>query len=198
VKIGVLALQGAFREHIAILQKLAVEAKEVRSPSGLVGLDGLIIPGGESTAIIKLAKEYQLSEPIHKMASEGKPVMGTCAGLILLAREITGNNVDTLKLMDISVRRNAFGRQVESFETDLDMPCISGMCHAVFIRAPLIENAGERCRVLATLADGTIVAVKQDNILGLAFHPELSGDDRLHRYFVAMVEDYIRNNPRPG
>ena len=124
--------------------------------------------------------------------------MGTCAGLILLARNITGNNVGTLKLLDVDVRRNAFGRQVESFETDLDMPCIGGMCHAVFIRAPLIERAGENCYVLARLAGGSIVAVRQDNILGLAFHPELSGDNRIHRYFIAMVEDYINKKRSPS
>ena len=190
MKVGVLALQGAFREHVQALKRLGAQAVEVRRPAELAGLDGLIIPGGESTTILKLAGEYDLSTPIKQMAAAGTPIMGTCAGLILLAESVSGENVETLKLMDITVRRNAFGRQVDSFETYLKMPCLGEEpCHAIFIRAPLIERAGKRCQVLATLDDGTVVAVRQDNILALAFHPELSRDARLHRYFLKMIEE---------
>ena len=194
MKIGVLALQGAFIEHIHALRRLGVRAVEVRRAAELAGLDGLIIPGGESTTMVKLAGE--LREPIRALARLGKPVMGTCAGLILLAKKVSDDDMETLGLMDISVRRNAFGRQVDSFETALEMPCLGKEpCHAVFIRAPLIESAGEGCEVLARLADGTIVAVRQQNLLALAFHPELSHDDRLHRYFIKMVE---QSRVKPG
>jgi 5'-phosphate synthase pdxT subunit len=190
MKIGVLALQGAYREHVHAIKKLGAEAVEVRRQAQLKGLDGLIIPGGESTTMAKLAGEYGLRKPVQQMAQEGTPIMGTCAGLILLAAEVDGNGMETLELADITVRRNAFGRQVDSFEIRLDMPCLGKEPYtAIFIRAPLIERAGERCRVLARLPDGTIVAVRQDNILALAFHPELSRDDRLHRYFLKMVEE---------
>jgi 5'-phosphate synthase pdxT subunit len=160
----------------------------VRRPAELAELDGLIIPGGESTTMLKLAAEYGLIEPIRDMAKCGKPVMGTCAGLILLAQRVADDGMKTLGLMDMTVRRNAFGRQVDSFETELDIPCLDGgPFHAVFIRAPLIESAGPECRVLATLADGTIVAVRQDNLLALSFHPELGHDTRLHQYFLDMA-----------
>jgi 5'-phosphate synthase pdxT subunit len=190
MKIGVLALQGAFSEHIRILKRLGAQAVEVRRPAEMDGLDGLIIPGGESTTIVKLADAYGLREPIRRMARAGKPVMGTCAGLILLASAVSDDNIEPLKLMDMTVRRNAFGRQVDSFETQLDMPCLGKEpCHAVFIRAPLIDKTGGKCEVLATLADGAVVAVRQDNLVALAFHPELSHDDRVHRYFLNMVEE---------
>lgn len=190
MKIGVLALQGAFSEHTQTLRKLGVPSVEVRRPAELAELDGLIIPGGESTTMLKLAGEYELTQAIRGMARAGKPIMGTCAGLILLAERVADDGMKTLGLMDMTVRRNAFGRQVDSFETELDMPCLEGgPYHAIFIRAPLIESAGPACQVLASLADGTIVAVRQDNLLALAFHPELSHDARLHRYFIKMAEE---------
>ncbi len=199
MKIGVLALQGAFREHILALRRLGAEAVEVRRPAEFVGLDGLIIPGGESTTMLKLVDAYSLRAPIQKMAREGKPIMGTCAGLIILANRVSDDNLETLKLMDMTVHRNAFGRQVDSFETCLDMPCLgSEPCHAVFIRAPLIEQAGNKCEVLAKLPDGTVVAVRQGNLLGLAFHPELSADMRLHKYFLKMVADSIKKRGAHG
>lgn len=190
VKIGVLALQGAFVEHIHILRRLGVEAVEVRTAKELHGVDGFIIPGGESTTMLKLARHYHLVKPLQQMAEEGKPIMGTCAGMILLANKITESDMQTLCLMDIEVRRNAFGRQVDSFETDLAVPAIGDEpFRAVFIRAPYIEHVGNGVEVLARLDDGTVVAVRQKNLLALAFHPELSHDTRLHEYFVDMVKE---------
>jgi 5'-phosphate synthase pdxT subunit len=190
MKIGVLALQGAFIEHIHILRKLGVEAVEVRTAKELHGIDGLIIPGGESTTILKLARHYHLVKPIQKMTQEDKPIMGTCAGMILLASKITDSDMQPLCLMDIEVRRNAFGRQVDSFETDLAVPAIGDEpFHAVFIRAPYIEHVGNGVEALARLDDGTLVAVRQKNLLALAFHPELSHDTRLHQYFINMVKE---------
>jgi len=190
MKIGVLALQGAFIEHIQTLQKLGAEAVEVRKPKDLEGLDGLIIPGGESTTMLKLARHYRLVKPIQKMAHEGKAIMGTCAGMILLASKITESDMQTLCLMDIEVRRNAFGRQIDSFETDLSVPVIGDKpFHAVFIRAPYIEHLGNGIEALARLDDGTVVAVRKDNLLALAFHPELSRDSRLHEYFLEMAKE---------
>lgn len=194
MKIGVLALQGAFIEHIHILNKLGTEAVPVRRAEELRGLDGLIIPGGESTTILKLAQQYRLLEPIKKMAREGKPIMGTCAGLILLANRVADCDMETLGLLDMTVRRNAFGRQVDSFETELAMPCLDEKpFHSVFIRAPLIESTGKGVEVLARLQDGTVVAARQGNLLALAFHPELGQDGRLHRYFLKMVEEHRRS-----
>ena len=190
MKIGVLALQGAFIEHIHILRSLGVEALEVRTTKELHGVDGLIIPGGESTTMLKLALHYHLVKPLQQMVKEGKPIMGTCAGMILLANKITESDMQTLCLMDIEVRRNAFGRQVDSFETDLAVPAIGDEpFHAVFIRAPYIEHLGNGVEVLARLDDGTVVAVRKGNLLALAFHPELSHDTRLHEYFVDMVKE---------
>ncbi|MDX1687129.1 MAG: pyridoxal 5'-phosphate synthase glutaminase subunit PdxT [Candidatus Promineifilaceae bacterium] len=191
MKIGVLALQGAFIEHVKVLQKLGVEVVEVRLPADLEGLDGLIIPGGESTTIGKLAETYGLMEPLKGFARE-RPVWGTCAGMILMARDI-GVQQPLLGLMDIAVERNAFGRQVDSFEADLDVPALNGdrgePFPAVFIRAPRLVGAEEEkgVEVLARLEDGTAVAARQDQWLVTAFHPELSEDDRFHRYFVEMV-----------
>ncbi len=189
MKIGVLALQGAFIEHVKTLQKLGAEAIEVRLPSQLEGLDGLIIPGGESTTILKLMRDFKLLEPLKKMAAEGFPVWGTCAGMICLARDISHSNgsrqMETLNLVDMTVRRNAFGRQVDSFEVDLKIDALKdGPYRAVFIRAPIIESVSEPAEVLARLEDGTIVAAKQGNILSTSFHPELTEDTRLHRYFT--------------
>lgn len=189
---GVLALQGDFLEHVEVLRSLGVEAVEVRLPDQLMGLDGLIIPGGESTTIGKLAVAYGLVEPIRHMAKEGMPVWGTCAGMILLARDI-GRSQPLIGLMDIVVKRNAFGRQVDSFEADLMIPALDSVSNAdergqpfraVFIRAPAIERVGAEATELARLPDGTIVAAQQGNLLATAFHPELGGDARFHRYFL--------------
>lgn len=191
-KIGVLALQGDFREHIEMLRRLGVEAREVRLPRELEGLDGLIIPGGESTTIGKLAVEYGLIEPIRAMVQAGKPVWGTCAGMIVLAKDV-GMPQPLVGVMDVKVRRNAFGRQVDSFETDLDIPALENGTqpakpfHAIFIRAPLIEAVGPGVEVLAKLEDGTIVAARQGNLLATSFHPELTDDTRFHRYFLEKL-----------
>lgn len=188
-KIGVLALQGAFAEHITILLLLGVEAVPIRLPRELEGLDGLIIPGGESTTVSRLMREYDLSAPLIDLSSDGFPIMGTCAGMILLARKSAGvNGIQPLEAMDIEVRRNAFGRQVDSFETELKIPVIGEpLFHSVFIRAPYIERAGDGVEVLARLCDGTGVAARQGNMLALAFHPELTDDPRLHSYFLSIV-----------
>jgi len=191
MKIGVLALQGAFLEHEQMLRRLGVETGEVRRPEHLEGLDGLIIPGGESTTIGKLAVQYKLMEPIRAMAAAGKPLWGTCAGMIFMAKDV-GRDQPRLGLMDVNVRRNAFGRQVDSFETHLDVPAIvtpddSRPFHAIFIRAPLIESVGADVDVLARLDNGAIVAARQGHLLVTSFHPELSGDDRFHRYFMSLA-----------
>lgn len=191
MRIGVLALQGAFIEHRKVLQKLGVEVVEVRLPADLNGLDGLIIPGGESTTIGKLALTYGLMEPLKEFAKK-KPVWGTCAGMIFMAREI-GREQPRLGLMDITVERNAFGRQVDSFEVDLSVSTLNGdrgaPFPAVFIRAPRLVAADEEqgVEVLARLEDGTAVAARQGHWLVTSFHPELSEDDRFHRYFLEMV-----------
>lgn len=196
MKIGVLALQGDFREHVEVLRRLEVEAREVRLPRDLDGLDGLIIPGGESTTIGKLAERYGLVEPIRMLIAQKKPVWGTCAGMIILARDIGGLNQPLIGAMDIVVQRNAFGRQVDSFETELTVPALASVTPpgeplrpftAVFIRAPAIRAVGPGVEVLATLDDGTIVAARQGNLLATAFHPELTDDLRFHQYFLTQV-----------
>jgi len=190
--IGVLALQGAFAEHLAILRRLGVEASEVRLPEQLKSLDGLIIPGGESTTIGKLAVDFNLMEPLIEFG-ESKAIWGTCAGAILLSKDASREQ-PLLGLMDITVERNAFGRQVESFEAELDVPALrdgsdsAAPFHAVFIRAPLIEKVNGKAEVLATLADKRIVAAQEGHLLATSFHPELTGDDRFHRYFIDMVK----------
>jgi 5'-phosphate synthase pdxT subunit len=190
MRIGVLALQGDFIEHIAVLRRLDMEAVEVRLPGHLEKLDGLIIPGGESTTIGKLAVAYQLMEPLVDFGNQ-KAIWGTCAGAIFLSKD-AHRRQPLLNLMDITVERNAFGRQVASFETDLDVPALrqvepdGGAYHAVFIRAPLIESVRQPAQVLAQLPDGRIVAAQQGNLLATSFHPELTPDDRFHRYFLAM------------
>lgn len=190
MKIGVLALQGAFREHIEALRKLGAEAVEVRLPEHLEGVDGLIIPGGESTAIGKLAAKYGLQEAIRQYAQAGKPVYGTCAGMILLSRDV-GRDQPLLGVMDLAVERNAFGRQLDSFETELDIPALgSEPFHAIFIRAPKIESVGNGVEVLAKLPDGTPVAAQQDNMIVTAFHPELTDDLRFHEYFLNKVKGW--------
>ncbi len=185
MKIGVLALQGAFREHLEALRALGAEGVEVRLPRDLAGLDGLIIPGGESTTIGKLAAMYGLDSAIRQFNQEaGRPVYGTCAGMILVARD-AGRPQPVLALIDLSVQRNAFGRQVDSFETDLPIPVLGAAPFpAVFIRAPSIGDVGPGVTVLARLTDGTPVAAQEGRVLVTSFHPELTGDLRLHRYFL--------------
>lgn len=188
MKIGVLALQGAFIEHEKMLRALGVEAVEVRLPSDLEGLDGLIIPGGESTTIGKLAVEYGLVEPLRQFART-MPTWGTCAGMIFLAKDIGIDRQPILGLMDITVNRNAFGRQVDSFETDLPITVLGDLpFHMVFIRAPIVTGVSDGVDILAKLADGRIIAVQQGHLLATAFHPELTDDTRLHRYFLELVE----------
>ncbi|MGD9116192.1 MAG: pyridoxal 5'-phosphate synthase glutaminase subunit PdxT [Dehalococcoidia bacterium] len=188
MKIGVLASQGAFIEHIAALRRLKVEALPVRLASQLEGLDGLVIPGGESTTISKLMVGSHLTEEITRLARNGFPIFGTCAGMIVLSTRDSDRDVEPLGLMDVIVKRNAFGRQVDSFETELEIPALGKKpFHAVFIRAPLIEKTNGNVEVLARLADGTVVAARQGNMLVAAFHPELTDDLRFHRYFLEIV-----------
>ncbi len=193
MRIGVLALQGDFAEHIGVLRRLGVETREVRLAEELEGLDGLIIPGGESTTIGKLAIDFGLMEPLIQFGEE-KPIWGTCAGTILLSKDAQREQ-PLLGLMDITVARNAFGRQVDSFEVDLDVSVLEKAdgeklpFSAVFIRAPLIESAdADDVQVLAKLKDGTIVAAQQGQLLATSFHPELSDDDRFHRYFLTLIK----------
>jgi pyridoxal 5'-phosphate synthase pdxT subunit len=188
MKIGVLAAQGAFAEHIASLKRLDTEAVPVRLPGELKGVVGLIIPGGESTTISRLMADYDLMKEITRLAGDNMPILGTCAGMILMARQISGNSTKSLGLMDITVKRNAFGRQVDSFETELQIPVLGKKAFpGVFIRAPKIENGAGDVEVLARLANGTIVAARQGKLLVTAFHPELTDDLRLHRYFLDIV-----------
>ena len=188
MKIGVLASQGAFAEHISTLRQLDTEAVPVRLPGELRGVDGLIIPGGESTAISRLMSSYSLMSEITSMARDGIPLFGTCAGMILMARNISGNTTESLGLMDIRVKRNAFGRQVDSFETELEIPVLGEKPFpAVFIRAPVIERCDSGVDILACLKDGRIVAARQGKLLVTAFHPELTDDLRFHRYFLDIV-----------
>ena len=187
MRIGVLALQGAFREHILMLETLGVDAVPVRLPSQLTELVGLIIPGGESTAISKLMDTYGFFDPIRQHHQAGMALWGTCAGAILLAEEVIDSTPgqDSLRLMDIVARRNAIGRQVDSFETDIDFAGV-GLYRGVFIRAPWIESVGPSANILAKHAD-KVVAARQGDMLATVFHPELTGDLRIHRYFVEKV-----------
>ena len=188
MRIGVLASQGAFVEHIAMLRQLKVEALPVRLLRELDGLDGLVIPGGESTSISKLMRDYNLISEVRNLAKNGLPLFGTCAGMILLAREISDSDVGPLKVMDITVRRNAFGRQRDSFETELSIPVLGEKPFpGVFIRAPVIEQVNGKVEILSRLADGTSVAARQGKLLASAFHPELTDDLRFHQYFLGMV-----------
>lgn len=191
--IGVLALQGDFAEHIKVLRRIGVDAREIRLADELANIDGLIIPGGESTTIGKLAVDFGLMQPLREFGRE-QPIWGTCAGAILLSKDARRQQ-PLLGLMDITVERNAFGRQVDSFEVDLDVPALARVSSqnppfsAVFIRAPLIESLnGDDVQALSQLEDGRVVAAQQGHFLATAFHPELSGDDRFHRYFVQMVD----------
>jgi len=189
VKIGVLALQGDFAEHIAILNGLGVETAEVRLPEQLPALNGLIIPGGETTTISRLLRQWDLLEPIRRRAQMGMAVWGTCAGAILLAERARGLDQEGLRLMDIAADRNAFGRQVDSFETRLAVPILGPEpFRAVFIRAPAIR-VGSKAQPLARLEDGTVVAAQQGRLLATAFHPELTNDVRFHRHFSELAAE---------
>jgi 5'-phosphate synthase pdxT subunit len=192
MKIGVLALQGDFAEHIAMLKKLKVETTEVRLPEHLKGLDGLIMPGGESTTIGKLAVAYDLMEPLRTFG-ERHAIWGTCAGAIFMSKDVSRDQ-PLLGLMDIKVQRNAFGRQLDSFEADLDIPELKQVTgttnsyHAVFIRAPIIESVQADAKILASVEDGRIVAAQQGHLLATSFHPELTNDTRFHEYFLSLAD----------
>ncbi len=191
MRIGVLAVQGAFAEHIALLRDIGVDAVPVRLPTDLEGLSGLILPGGESTAMRKLIDNWGLRQPILDLAQRGAPLFGTCAGLILLSNEITDGDEPVFPLLDIGVKRNAFGRQLDSFEADVSVPVLGDKpVHAVFIRAPVVERVGEGVDVLAQLEDGRVVAVRDGNVIATAFHPELAGETRFHRLVATMAAEY--------
>ena len=191
MKIGVLALQGAFREHLRTLATIGVEGVPVRLPSDLDDVAGLILPGGESTTMRQLIERWGLRQPILDLASSGAPLFGTCAGMIVLAREIAGGEPPILPLLDVTVERNAFGRQLDSFEAELAVPVLGDQpVHGVFIRAPVIERTGPDVDVLARLDDGRIVAVRERNVLATAFHPELAGETRFHRLVAAMASEH--------
>jgi pyridoxal 5'-phosphate synthase pdxT subunit len=185
--VGVLALQGDFEEHCAMLRSLNVDAHEVRMPDQLTGLDALIVPGGESTTIARLILSNGFQEPLRSFGLSGRPLWGTCAGAILLAKSVDNLDRPGIELMDITVRRNAFGRQVDSFEASLDIDGLSGPSfHAVFIRAPIIEEVHGSASVICRLDDGRIVAARQGNLLATSFHPELTGDARIHELFLTI------------
>jgi 5'-phosphate synthase pdxT subunit len=189
-RVGVLALQGDFREHAHVLAKLGADVSLVRRPEELAAIDGLVIPGGESTVMDKLARTFGLQAPLKAAISEGLPVYGTCAGLIMLADTVRDaiSGQETLGGLDVVVRRNAFGSQNHSFETDLDIPALGDEpVHAVFIRGPVVESVGVAATPLASLDDGRVVAVEQGNLLGTSFHPEITGEYRFHEYFLGKV-----------
>jgi len=187
-RIGVLALQGAVREHANAIRDIGAEPVEVRLPRDLVDLDALILPGGESTTMRRLVDAYGLRDPIASLARSGTPLFGTCAGMILLAERIADGDEPLFGLLDIEVRRNGYGRQLDSFEADLQVPAIGDEpLHGVFIRAPLVTDVGPRAEVLARDPDGQPVAIRQGRVLATAFHPELTGDRRLHRLLVEMI-----------
>ena len=195
LRIGVLALQGDFAEHMAMLRDNDVDAVEVRTLAQLQSIDGLIIPGGESTTIARLLIVFDLLQPLRDAIADGLPVWGTCAGAILLADDVPGLDRTPLGVMDMSVDRNAFGRQIDSFEADLDIRGIDGPpLRAIFIRAPVIRRVGRGVEVLASLEDGRIVAARQGDLLATSFHPELTDDDRVHGLFVSMCRQAQRVN----
>ena len=197
MKIGVLALQGAFREHLDTLRSIGVDAVAVRLPEDLEGVSGLILPGGESTTMRKLIDRWRLRQPVMRLAESGAPVFGTCAGMIVLAREIAGGEPPVLPLLDVTVERNAFGRQLDSFEAQLPVPVLGDRpVHGVFIRAPIIERVGPGVDVLASLPDGRVVAVRQRNVIATAFHPELAGEARFHRLVATMAAEH--DDPAEG
>jgi pyridoxal 5'-phosphate synthase pdxT subunit len=190
VRIGVLALQGAFREHLQTLASIGVEGVPVRLPDDLHGVAGLILPGGESTTMRRLIDRWGLSQPILDLAERGAPLFGTCAGMIVLAREIVGEE-PILPLLDVVVERNAFGRQLDSFEGELQVPVLGDQpVHGVFIRAPIVDKVGPGVDVLGRLDDGRIVAVRERNIVATAFHPELAGETRFHRLVATMASEH--------
>ena len=191
MKIGVLALHGAVIEHIRTLRSIGVEPVSVRLPEDLEDISALILPGGESTTMRKLVVRWGLREPIMAFARSGAPILGTCAGMILVSKEIAGGEEPVFPLLDVTVERNAFGRQVDSFETELPMPILGDRpVHAIFIRAPIIERVGPGVEVLARLPDRRVVAVRQRNVIALSFHPELAGETRIHRLLAAMASEY--------
>lgn len=205
LRIGVLAMQGAFAEHIAILRQIGVDGVEVRLPEDLAGISALILPGGESTTMRKLIHAWGLREPIQRLIDAGLPALGTCAGMILLARHILDGDAPVFPVLDVDVRRNAFGRQLDSFETDLRVPLLGERpVHAVFIRAPVVERVGASVDVLARLEDGRVVAVRERGVVATAFHPELAGEPRFHRLLATMAAAYdesaesLVRRPAPG
>jgi len=190
VTVGVLALQGDFREHAQVLRSLGADVSLVRRPEELARVDGLVIPGGESSVMDKLARAFGLAEPLRAAVRAGLPVYGTCAGLIMLADTVVDGirGQESIGGLDISVRRNAFGSQTQSFETDLDVPVLGeAPVHAVFIRAPVVDTVGPKATALARLSDGRCVAVEQGRLLGTSFHPEITGEHRFHEYFLGTV-----------
>jgi len=190
LRVGVLALQGDFREHLAVLGALGADARPIRRAAEIAEIDGLVIPGGESSVMDKLSRMFGLAEPLKNAITAGLPVYGTCAGLIMLADDILDSITGQQGLggLDVAVRRNAFGSQVDSFETDLDVPVLGEPpVHAVFIRAPVVESVGDGVEVLAKLDDGRIVAVQQGNLLGMSFHPEMTGETRFHQHFLDII-----------
>ena len=197
ITVGVLALQGAFAEHISVLQTLGVSTIEVRLPEHLSQIDGLIIPGGESTTIARLLDVFALREPLIQKIQRGMPVWGTCAGMILLAKKLKEDRPIPLGVMNIEVSRNAFGRQIDSFEESIYIPVIGEKpLHIIFIRAPIITSTHGDTRILASLKDNTIVAAQEKNMLATAFHPELTQDTRFHSYFIKMVRNaHILSTP---
>jgi len=196
MRVGVLALQGTFVEHIGSLRQLGVEARPIRLPHELDTLDGLIIPGGESTTMLRLMENFGLIQSIREIAQNGLPIWGTCAGMILLAKEVSNCEMETLGLMDVKVRRNAFGSQVDSFEADLQVPLVGEEpFHAVFIRAPIVAEARPSVEILSRLPDGTIVTIRQNQLLACAFHPEFTDDLRFHSYFLNMVRQKRSHHP---
>jgi 5'-phosphate synthase pdxT subunit len=195
--IGVMAVQGDFREHLDTLAAIGAQGREVRLPADLDGVSGLILPGGESTAMRKLYERWSLAAPIKALAASGAPILGTCAGAILLATTITGGDTPVLSLIDMEVQRNAFGRQLESFETKLTLQSLkpgggATPLRAVFIRAPEIVRVGPAASVIAQLSDGRIVAARQGNVVGISFHPEIAGETRLHRWLVDQAAQHAR------
>ncbi len=197
MKIGVLALQGAFREHLQTLAAIGVEGVAVRLPSDLEGVSGVILPGGESTTMRRLVHRWGLREPLMALARSGAPIFGTCAGMILVSKSIAGGEEPILPLLDAVVERNAFGRQLDSFEADLAVPILGATpVHAIFIRAPIVEDVGPEVDVLARLDDGRIVAVRQRNVIATSFHPELAGETRFHRLVATMASEHA--DPKEG
>ena len=192
MRIGVLAVQGAFAEHMTVLGAIGVKGVEVRLPADLEGVAALILPGGESTAQRRLIDRWGLRQPILDLARSGAPLFGTCAGMILLAKDIVDGDEPVLPLLDVGVRRNAFGRQLDSFEAQISVPMLGDQpVHGIFIRAPIVERTGPGVDVLATLDDGRIVAVRERNVIATAFHPELAGETRFHRLVATMAAEHV-------